>query len=435
MNLKKLVSLFLITALCFANASAFAFASDYSKARVIECEGEHSWYYYDLEKESCTSGWNEIYYCHNCYQSKEVPVTPTGHVYGDWELYYSASCTEEGRLSRTCKECYNGETKSTPATGHSYGEWFYEEGWEPTCEDEGILQRECSKCGNFDLKDVPATGHSYKTTTTKASPSKNGKTVKKCKNCGDVDSSTTIYRPKKIKLSVSEYTYNGKAKKPTVKVYNSNGAKISSDQYKVTYAKGRTKIGKYKVTVTFKNSSKKYKGSFSTTFKINPQKTSVTSLTKGTKSFTVKWKKKTTQVNGYQIRYSRNSNMSNASKKLITSNKTTSKKITGLKAGKKYYVQVRTYKMVNGVKYYSAWSTKKSITTKKSSSGGSSGSNNGSSNGNGNTSGGGKVYYTETGSKYHHDAGCRGLNNADKIYSTSLSQAKAWGLTLCGWED
>ena len=40
------------------------------------------------------------------------------------------------------------------------------------------------------------------------------------------------------------------------------------------------------------------------------------------------------------------------------------KKITGLKAKTKYYVQVRSYKIVNGKKYYSSWSAKKSVKTK-----------------------------------------------------------------------
>lgn len=43
---------------------------------------------------------------------------------------------------------------------------------------------------------------------------------------------------------------------------------------------------------------------------------------------------------------------------------TVSKKITKLKAKKKYYVQIRSYKTVNGSKIYSSWSTKKYVTTK-----------------------------------------------------------------------
>ena len=48
----------------------------------------------------------------------------------------------------------------------------------------------------------------------------------------------------------------------------------------------------------------------------------------------------------------------------VTSWKTASKKISKLKAKKKYYVQFRSYKTVSGKTYYSAWSAKKSVKTK-----------------------------------------------------------------------
>jgi len=37
---------------------------------------------------------------------------------------------------------------------------------------------------------------------------------------------------------------------------------------------------------------------------------------------------------------------------------------SGLKSGRKYWVRVRTYKTVNGKKYYSAWSKVKTVTVK-----------------------------------------------------------------------
>ena len=52
----------------------------------------------------------------------------------------------------------------------------------------------------------------------------------------------------------------------------------------------------------------------------------------------------------------------------VSKNKTTSKKISKLKAKKKYYVRVRTYKTVkvNGknTKIYSSWSKAKTVKTK-----------------------------------------------------------------------
>jgi len=43
--------------------------------------------------------------------------------------------------------------------------------------------------------------------------------------------------------------------------------------------------------------------------------------------------------------------------------KTTKNKVKKLKAKKKYYVRVRTYKTVKGKKVYSSWSKVKSIKT------------------------------------------------------------------------
>ena len=69
---------------------------------------------------------------------------------------------------------------------------------------------------------------------------------------------------------------------------------------------------------------------------------------------------KNSKATGYQIQYSTKKSFS--SKKTLT-NSGASKvtKTTGaLTKGKTYYVRVRTYKKVNGVKYYSNWSTVKS---------------------------------------------------------------------------
>ncbi len=44
--------------------------------------------------------------------------------------------------------------------------------------------------------------------------------------------------------------------------------------------------------------------------------------------------------------------------------KTTQNKVKKLKAKKKYYVRIRTYKTLNGKKVYSSWSKVKSVKTK-----------------------------------------------------------------------
>ena len=91
--------------------------------------------------------------------------------------------------------------------------------------------------------------------------------------------------------------------------------------------------------------------------------TTITSVKSQSKAFTVKWKKKS-GITGYQIQYSTNSKFKKGNKSIKIKNaKTVSKKITKLKAAKKYYVRIRTYKG----KKYSKWSKVKSIKTTKES--------------------------------------------------------------------
>lgn len=253
--------------------------------------------------------------------------------------------------------------------------------WNPGCDceyDNGVITEPadcmyygekkytCKKCGNYYYEYyADPTAHKYKTTVTKASTKKNGSVVTKCALCDKVKSKSTIYYPKTVTLSKTIYTYDGKAKKPGVTVKDSKGKTISSKYYSVSYSKGRKNVGKYTVTIKFKGN---YSGTIKKTFTIKPKAASISKLTKGKKAFTVKWKKQTQQTTGYQIQYSTSSKFKNAKSVTISKNKTVSKKITKLKAKKKYYVRIRTYKTVkvNGknVKIYSSWSKAKSVKTK-----------------------------------------------------------------------
>lgn len=89
---------------------------------------------------------------------------------------------------------------------------------------------------------------------------------------------------------------------------------------------------------------------------------------KGKKSFTAKWAKRSTAVqkkfNGYQIRYSLKKSMSGATTKAVKKS-SSGKTISKLKGGKTYYVQVRTYTKKNGTTFYSKWSAKKAVKTRR----------------------------------------------------------------------
>lgn len=183
------------------------------------------------------------------------------------------------------------------------------------------------------------------------------------------DKNTTVYAHWKknvvsatpnVKLSTSTYTYNGKVKTPGVKV-SVNGTVLTKDNYSVSYGKGRKNVGKYTVKVTLKND---YAGSKTVSFKINPPKSAVKKLKKGKKSFTVYVKKQSKQTSGYQVQYSTSKKFKSPKAKNLTSYKKTTLKVKKLKKHKKYYVRVRTYKKVGKAKYYSGWSSAKSVKTK-----------------------------------------------------------------------
>ena len=171
--------------------------------------------------------------------------------------------------------------------------------------------------------------------------------------------------PKKVtpsvKLSVTKYVYDGKVKKPKVTVTADKKTLTASD-YTATYSTGRKNVGKYSVKITLKGN---YSGVSTSNFTIVPKGTTISGVTAAVKGLTAKWNKQTAQTSGYQIQYSTSKTFASGNNsKLVSGNAKTSLKITGLKAKTTYYVRIRTYKTVNGTKYYSSWSGAKAIKTK-----------------------------------------------------------------------
>ena len=95
-----------------------------------------------------------------------------------------------------------------------------------------------------------------------------------------------------------------------------------------------------------------------------PKSTSVMSVKGGKKRFTVKWKKVSGGISGYQIQYGRKSNFSDGKIVTISKKTTVSRTIKKLKARKKYYVRVRTFKGSGSSRTYSPWSKKRSVKTR-----------------------------------------------------------------------
>lgn len=201
----------------------------------------------------------------------------------------------------------------------------------------------------------------------KATFNADGKLVTKCKSCGETLSTKKINKISNVKLSKSIYTYDKKAKKPTVTVKDTKGKKLKKGKdYTVTYAKGRKAIGNYKVTIQLKG--KKYNGKETLTFRIAPAGTSIKSAKAGKTKVAVNWKMQTRNTNGYIIQYSANKSFRNVKQITISSNKAKSKQITKLSTKKQYYVRLCTYKNVkkNGktTKICSDWSNAVAVKTK-----------------------------------------------------------------------
>lgn len=170
-------------------------------------------------------------------------------------------------------------------------------------------------------------------------------------------------------VTVSPAVYTGKTIKPKVTVKLNGKTLRQGTDYKVD-GSGKY-VGLNEITICGIGN---YSGEKDVVFQVKPNKLSLSKVTAAKKSFTAKWKNKPAdqqwEVSGYQVRYSTKSSMKNAKVKTVKDCDKTSLKVTGLKKGKKYYVQVRAYysdydyEKDKPVKLYSDWSKTKSVKVK-----------------------------------------------------------------------
>lgn len=280
------------------------------------------------------------------------------HITGEDSAFISSYPVSANDYAVTVKGCDGS---------HSWGTTL-EIGELPTCVKGGYRGIFCTVCG--ELKEgskeiIPAEGHKYQTSLTKATATKNGSIESVCSVCG-AHSSTVIYYPKTVNLSGNRFNYDGSLKTPSVLVSGSDGKVIPRSNYTVSYSEGRKDVGRYEVKISFGGN---YSGTILRTFDITPKGTSLSKLKNAKKGFTAKWKAQKKQTSGYEIQYSPDKKFGKSVKtKFVKKNKTVFAKIGKLKAKKKYYVRVRTYKTVkvNGSsqRIYSGWSKVRSVKTK-----------------------------------------------------------------------
>lgn len=169
------------------------------------------------------------------------------------------------------------------------------------------------------------------------------------------------------KRTMTTLTFNWKAQKGTtgykIYVYDHNGKLVKTENT----TKASIVLSSLQKATPYKVKVRAYKkfddgttyGSSSDSIKVVtlPATTKLKDVVKNsTTSFTAKWSK--VNASGYELQYSTSKKFTVTTTKSFKLSKATyvSKKVTGLKKGKKYYVRVRSFVTQNNVKYYGAWS-------------------------------------------------------------------------------
>ena len=158
----------------------------------------------------------------------------------------------------------------------------------------------------------------------------------------------------------SSVSFTGSNITPSVTVKAAGRTLTSGTDYTVSYSNNKN-VGTSNVYVYGKGN---YSGSLSAKFDIVPAKQQIQKLETKYKGFYIDWAQKGSAT-GYEIEYSTNADFKDSTVKKLTANKPDTLTISGLTAGNKYYVRVRSYTNVGEKVYYGAWSDSKNITAAK----------------------------------------------------------------------
>jgi len=353
---------------------------------------------------TCTESGTQIRKCETCGATESKSLSAKGHT-EVVDKAIPATCTTDGKTEGShCSVCgavIKAQTTIT-ATGHKSSGWIVDK--TASIGVKGSKHKECTVCKKvLETAEIPALSRISiskasvtLSTSTYAYDGKakkpgvtvklNGKTLKNGTDYTVSYSNNTKVGTAKVTItgkgnytgSVSKtYSIKNNFKKATVSgistkaftgknitqsitvKYNGKTLKNGTD-YAVSYSNNKN-IGTATVKITGKGSCT---GTITKTFKINPAKQEIQKLTAKSKAFFVDWAQKGSAT-GYEIQYATNSKFTSAKKVTITNNKTDKTTVSKLSGKKKYYVRVRSYTTVKGTKYYGAWSSTKTVTTRK----------------------------------------------------------------------
>ena len=176
-------------------------------------------------------------------------VTLTAKFAHDNRYNVSVDAEEGGTVSGT-GIYFEGEkatVKATPGEESQFAGWYVD--GEKVSED---AEYQFEVTGNISLTAHFVITHDYEEVITKATLTQNGSVIQRCTVCNKVGTETTIYYPKTISLSASNFVYTGKMQQAKVMVTDSNGKTLDDANYTVIYSDGCKNVGTYTVTVTFK---------------------------------------------------------------------------------------------------------------------------------------------------------------------------------------
>ena len=231
---------------------------------------------------------------------------------------------------------------------HDWSEWTVET--EPTCVDEGKKTRVCNTCTKSEEAVITPTGkHTYSKQVVLPTYDEQGYTIYTCEVCNysyKDDFTDKLERPtEKPTSSPAPSPTPSPAPSPTPSPAPSP---TPSPAPNPTPTPTPTQP---QPTTTVKAVSK-------------PKSAKIKKVKPAKKAVSVEWKK-VSGVKGYQVQVATDKKFKkNKKTATVKKQKTTKVTIKKLKAKKKYYVRIRTYKTVKGKKIYSSWSKVKKVKTK-----------------------------------------------------------------------
>lgn len=314
------------------------------------------------------TGWVKLYGADGVYEKYDYyylgkdgkPVTGLQEIDGKKYYFGNGGCLEKGNyIKQGNKVVYNGWVKYM--TGKtSYGMRYYE-------EKTGEMYTGIHTINGTTFYLDPQTG--YRSSGIQYVDGK----YYQFGNGGDLKKNTWFFDPQKKKhyagkdgvlytgfktIAKEKYYFDatsclvvGTAKNPI--------CEINGKYYYVT------KTGKIQTNKTYVKNGKKYKFNKKGVMTNAPKvaKTKIKKATATTGGMKLQWKKNKS-VAGYEIAIATERKGPYTKVKTIKKNKTVSAKIKNLKSGQTYYVKMRSYKKVNGICFYSGYSSVKTVVVK-----------------------------------------------------------------------